>query len=432
MTPAWLSEHVFHGHARVCAATIVPGSVNRGKQSSVFKLRVTYVRASDSSSSSDAVETTRTLFVKRYVKSELPPRSPAHWTRDLYSYQTESRFYARYYARLRSHVALIEPLAVVTGRTSDRFLLVLDSVDHTDALVDAAGAAQTEEGEVTTSQQSLSAAPTATSKRHYVHADCLSASDASHALQYLATLHATALTTPGLVTQAADELWATGGWWTFAKRGGAQSLASIESIWQSVRRAFAPEIAACAALQGRDEALAALATRMARHAAYISAELLEQSPITLRTVVHGDFKSANLFFDASTRDVVAFDWQWCGVALGALDVAYLLNTSVSIGALAPASEQRLLQCYYDAFMAQCAHVEYAFEAFERHYVLATLEYARVLLSGFWVGMTPATCATKFANTNCGLGYRSVPHVLRLIEKLDSGLRMVERERTDAQ
>lgn len=404
MTPQWLSQHVFKNTREVVSANVVPGSVHYGKQSTVLKLQVSYCEAT---SSSEALKQ-QTLFVKRYVKSELPPRSEAHWTRDLFSYQTESRFYARFYDQLSDNdesqgVALIEPLAVLYGRDAqgneagDRFLLVLDSV--------------TDNGQA------------------YVHADCLGLKDAKQALTYLAGLHSSALNQPGLVTQAARDLWPSGGWWSFAKRGGISGLQNTASIWESVRTSFASEMA-----QVQLTINGSLAERMVRNAAFISAELFESSPSSLRTIVHGDFKSANLFFKKAneSRDVVAFDWQWCGVGIGALDVAYLLNTSVGIEALA--NEDELLHWYYDQFTAQLKiqdlSDEYPFSAFERHYKLATLEYARVLLSNFWKGMTPATCEAKFANTNCGLGYRSVPHVLRFMKKLDEGLRFVEQERAN--
>lgn len=401
MTPQWLSQHVYKRTREVFSVSVVPGSVHHGKQSTVFKLQVSYREGLASGSMTQQ----QTLFVKRYVKSELPPRSETHWTRDLFSYRTESRFYSHFDDQLNVHVALIKPLAVlyakdVLGReATDRFLLVLDSV--------------TDDGQ------------------NYVHADCLQLRDAKQALSYLASLHATALKKPGLVAQAAKDLWPSGGWWSFAKRGGLSGLENTSSIWETVRTSFASEmVQAGLTIDDDKDAGGSLAERMIRQAPYISAQLFENVPESLKTIIHGDFKSANLFFQAESRDVVAFDWQWCGVGIGALDVAYFLNTSVSSDALA--NEDGLLRWYYDQFTTRLGGLQnddaYPFEAFERHYRLATLEYARVLLSNFWKDMTPASCATKFANTNCGLGYRSVPHVLRLMEKLDQGLRCVEQER----
>lgn len=451
MTPAWLTQHVFHSRVSVTTARVVAGSAHRGKQSNVVKLRVEYVDDSANANANGPRTAIRTLFIKRYVKSELPPRSAAHWRRDLRSYRTESRFYAHFYDQLRTHVALITPLAVLSGAADsvapeaavasgdrhekatgdeeddeavDKFLVILESLTDDNVDDDTAGS------ELSTGPETARHPPA-----RFVHADCLTLDDAKYALEYLAQLHAGALITPGLVHDAADALWPNGGWWSFAKRGGVASLADTPSVWRAVQQAFARELEP---MQQPDAtALATLGDRMVRYAAYVSSELFERSPAQLRTLVHGDFKSANLFFDTTTRHVVAFDWQWCGVGVGALDVAYLLNTSVSIDALRADNEHVLLRWYYDRFISRLTGDQladsdaYSFDAFERHYVLATLEYARVLVSDFWRGMTPASCAGKRANTNCGLGYRSVPHVLRMITKLDEGLARVAHECGDA-
>lgn len=419
MTPMWLSRHVFHG-ARVLSSSVMPNSIRLGKQSSAMKLQVEYTESTTRPEKNDTNHIKRkTLFVKRYVKDELPPRSETHWRRDLYSYRTESRFYSHFYEKLSVHVQLIKPMAVIYGKrvdgneASDRFLVFLESVDGTDGEENPAGASK------------------------YVHADCLGVQDAKSALKYLAALHSTAMKQPELVRQAAQDMWSSGGWWSYAKRG-MQELQNAPSVWGSVRSNFASEIAgAGVALLAEEEnasMLHSLAERMLQQAEYISSELFEKSPARLQTIIHGDFKSANLFFEDASREVVAFDWQWCGVGIGALDVAYLLNTSVSMDALANGQEEQLLRFYYDQVVQQSQDRDsrfqeaYPFEAFQRHYLLATLEYARVLISHFWKGMTPRSCAAKFGNTNCGLGYRSVPHVLRMIQKLDQGLRFVENER----
>ncbi|KAG7398783.1 Protein of unknown function (DUF1679) [Phytophthora boehmeriae] len=147
-------------------------------------------------------------------------------------------------------------------------------------------------------------------------------------------------------------------------------------------------------------------------------------------------QSANLFFESESRKVVAFDWQWSGVGLGAMDVANLLNTSVSISLLVTdENELELLRFYYESLAERLEALGvtpelqtiYSFEAFERHYMLATLEYARLLISNFWKKMTPESCKAKANNANCGLGYRSIPHVVRMVRKLHEGLIRVKQE-----
>ena len=48
-----------------------------------------------------------------------------------------------------------------------------------------------------------------------------------------------------------------------------------------------------------------------------------------KTFTHGDFRVDNLFFDGtSPDDVVAIDWQNCGIHSGLRDITYFLSTSV--------------------------------------------------------------------------------------------------------
>jgi thiamine kinase-like enzyme len=144
----------------------------------------------------------------------------------------------------------------------------------------------------------------------------------------------------------------------------------------------------------------------------------------------GDFKSSNLFFDKSNGQVLACDWQWSGTGLGSLDVAYFLNTSASIDALSVETEEELLKFYFEKFNQNCGEIDrgYSFDMFKRHYLMGTLEYARVLISFFWKNMTLESCEAKSTYKNCGLAYRSIAHVIRMVDRMDTILRIVEEER----
>lgn len=375
MDADWLNEHAGL-HREVESVRVVSESVRRGKHSHVATLEVQFRGSSDQ----------HRLFLKRSVRSELPPRSETHWKRDLASYRTEARFYAEFYPSI---VAASVPLVPVrfTAHSADQFLLLLDHAD-------CSGLA------------------------------CVDRLDVHHAklaLRYLASLHAAACQVDGLLDRAAERLWPTGGWWELAKRG-QQELEQATSVWPSVLHNFERELST-AGIDTHSERIVNLGARMVQHAGYIHRELVGDSAHGPKTLVHGDFKAANLLFGAS--GVTAFDWQWTGVGLGAMDVAYLLNTSVGIEALE--DEQELIRVYYEALDERVGLQQYPLAAFERHCRLATLEYARILLSNFWKGMTPQSCAAKAANANCGLGYRSVAHVLRMVRVLDAGLAFVEHE-----
>lgn len=91
-----------------------------------------------------------------------------------------------------------------------------------------------------------------------------------------------------------------------------------------------------------------------------------------RTFTHGDYRLDNLFFGGGgVDDVMAIDWQNCGIHSGLRDVTYFLSTSVT-----PETrrmiERNAVAAYHDAVVAAGVH-GYSFEDCWR-------EYRRVMLS----------------------------------------------------
>lgn len=402
MNAAWFQQHVVQEGVEIRSVRIEQGSIRRGKHSIVARIMV-----------ETTTKGTKHLFLKRYVKEELPTRSPRQWRRDLTSYRSEARFYANVYPLLMHpcHLRLIKPIDV-------RFRL------------DAQGA-ETNDGFIVLLENVLCESPTDAPTR-LVPKDSLSYEDTCHALDYLAVLHASAIRTPAIMAQVKADLWDSASWWTYHKRGDDE-LQNAPRVWAKVLAAFEPALTNAGVTITPH--FRALADRMLAQAAYVNGQLVGPASDrfeSLRTLVHGDFKTANLFFDAQTGQVTAFDWQWAGVGLGVLDIANLLNTSVGIDALG--HERQLLRHYYDRFERERGggvgelEATYPFEALVRHYELASIEYMRVLIANFWETTTLEACAGEDgANTNWGLGYRSVPHVIRAMRKLDDGLRAIEAE-----
>ncbi|KAL3660393.1 hypothetical protein V7S43_014547 [Phytophthora oleae] len=415
MTPQWFQDCVFPGR-QMAAVDVVPGSIHGGKHSSVAKLEVYFAGAGSRT----------TLFLKKSAKNELPARSATHWKRDIASYRTEATFYAHFAPLLHSRgVSLVRPLAVFQSDAAGHCTAnLVGEAEHSATCSDPENFLML-----------LECLGSESSFVNYEAADCLELEDTRQALKYLANLHASAWGQEDLIENAGSELWSAACWWAFPKRG-EKELANASDIWPQMLRNWGEVFKTEASLPSIAE-LESLGESMIKHAAYISNRLSVDGKTAFRTLVHGDFKSANLFFETQSRTVIAFDWQWSGVGLGAMDVANLLNTSVSIALLATdEKELELLRFYYDCLNARLQSLgvtsdlqkSYPFEAFESHYMLASLEYARLLISNFWKGMTPQSCVGKASNANCGLGYRSIPHVVRMVRKLHEGLTRVNEER----
>lgn len=84
-------------------------------------------------------------------------------------------------------------------------------------------------------------------------------------------------------------------------------------------------------------------TRIADHLAQMS-----EAPVTF---THGDFRVDNLFFDKpGTNDVVAIDWQNCGIHSGLRDITYFLSTSLTTETRR-AIERDVVTGYHDALIS---------------------------------------------------------------------------------
>ena len=101
-------------------------------------------------------------------------------------------------------------------------------------------------------------------------------------------------------------------------------------------------------------------------------ELLTNSAQQPVTLIHGDFKPANLFFDDSgpTTEVVAFDWQLAGCSKAAEDLAQFMSLSFSTETRR-IHEQNLLTDYHDA-LVDGGVPGYSFDQFIEHFQIALL------------------------------------------------------------
>ena len=84
------------------------------------------------------------------------------------------------------------------------------------------------------------------------------------------------------------------------------------------------------------------------------------------TVIHGDYRSENMFFGAGAEEgFAAVDWQGCGSGCGLSDVAYFLATSVSIDTRRQ-MEREVLEEYHD-IVCRAGARKYPFEDCWRSY-----------------------------------------------------------------
>lgn len=158
------------------------------------------------------------------------------------------------------------------------------------------------------------------------------------------------------------------------------------------------------------------------------------------TLIHGDIKTANLFFmsaasDTTEADVCFIDFQWAGVGLAATDLFYLLATSCSddyITLLDTTNDvqELFLRPYFDCFIQShqsrlCANGgassdanTYVFEKFTRHFQYAALDYMRWLVSYRLDGETPDKYAARKQKLDINIPtYKRSEVVLKFLFKL---------------
>ena len=221
--------------------------------------------------------------------------------------------------------------------------------------------------------------------RYPRHPEVLSDPQTLAALQSLARFHAAFYANSKAARSASQRLFKRGTFWRYDAPG--EAARNVARSWPAALRW----------LESRGEASSGprkwLATRPARAAPAIHARLCE-AKLSHGTLLHGDWKAANLFFGVDAS-VAAVDFQFAGGGVGAQDVAYFLFPDFRRDIVGE-REQELLDAYFDAFSeALAARVDagsyksYSRELFGKHYELARLDFFRHMLGKGWVPTTDA-------------------------------------------
>ncbi len=390
--------------------SVIPESWKKGVHSHSCQLKAFYDD-----------NTSQVLFLKTSILSELPNRSDKKWVRDQRSYTTEINFYHYLYPLLMAAsptMSLCKPIGMYSSSLQkvlppiqeSKYFLLLPDIP----------------AQLSTAKQLQS----------------LNFSQTKTALDFLAQLHAIGWNPSATWASAKENLWSWGGWWDYAKRG-QEELEPAQEVWEAFCQNVLRKTPEADVLElEKSPSLQRLGARMIRQAPMIYQRLVNTDP-ALQTVIHGDFKTGNLFFsekpDAALRlkkqkldptdpKAIIIDWQWSGIGLAAMDVGYLFITSVDLDTLE--KETLLVDEYYHT-MAQALKkhhqldivkdLNYTRAMFQVHVELSQLEYARIAISCKWKGATLESYAIKKNELNNGLVYRSIPHAIRLIQKMDQWL-----------
>lgn len=216
--------------------------------------------------------------------------------------------------------------------------------------------------------------------QHPLHPTTLNLLQATAALQWLARFHAVFWNDH---SSWRERLWARGGFWTPGKDSTAdgvagQWIATVRWLDSKHSHVVTPSIKT-------------LGTRIQRASAAICDHLDDQAKGPQSTLIHGDYKAANLFVNEAADSVAVVDFQYAGAGLGAEDVAYLLFPD-ALGDLLD-DEDALLHAYHDELIEQLilqlkgGPSSLPCSVFRQQYGLARVDLARHWLSKGWVAST---------------------------------------------
>lgn len=210
-----------------------------------------------------------------------------------------------------------------------------------------------------------------------------------------------------------------------------KELVGMVDAWQSFSAAFAEPLRQANLATDR---MRQLGHRVARHAKHISDQVSPGPKDVNTTLVHGDYKSMNVFLPHDvTGTTLLVDYASTGVGLGMSDVAMQLYHAVLPHDLANGGEEALVKYYWKTLQELLNQqypeksYQYSYEEAWRDYRYAVVDYFRFFLGRFWKTATPNSMYLKADSKNTNLVNRSVPAAMAFVARVDQYLAEIEQE-----
>ena len=218
----------------------------------------------------------------------------------------------------------------------------------------------------------------------------------------------------------AAEVWESGSYWHLGQQPAGQ-LAKLRPNWARLQSEFGFP-ADWGDLGARLERVALQASMQAHGLDANQCKVADWPNSRHQTLIHGDPKAPNFFFQevSSSKqsqpqqlNVGIIDMQWCGLGLGAVDVAYCIAASADASVfVADAGRRdtvaivgRYVREYYECLLA--AFVKYGnatdstaaaallpMEVFQVQFEWAWIDLARVVVGDHWGSLTKAVVASR--------------------------------------
>ncbi|CAF4870111.1 unnamed protein product [Rotaria sp. Silwood1] len=227
-------------------------------------------------------------------------------------------------------------------------------------------------------------------------------------LEQLALFHIANWNNPILKPNA--KLWSIGGYWTGGKEANRND---IRKAWDLTVQNFHHELQI-------SESSKNLGCELESRLNDISFVFNNLQP---RTIIHGDYKIANIFIDRNSAEsqIYAIDWQWCGIGHVAMDVASFIATSVHENTIEDSLE--LVRFYHKVLIDN--GVAYSWEQFWQAYQICWIEFFIYAVVGLWSVMQANDIESYKKEEKDGLHVRSYAHMKNLLTRTETFMKDLE-------
>ncbi|GKY97258.1 hypothetical protein MPSEU_000684200 [Mayamaea pseudoterrestris] len=259
---------------------------------------------------------------------------------------------------------------------------------------------------------------------HYFQESPLSIEQCKLCLEAVAKLHASAWQDKSLLEKINGSLSRAS---FHLRMRNPKELAGIVDAWNGFYRAFEKPFEDECNLVWTD-ALRDMGRRTKAVAEYVSAILSPSPSDRYATLVHGDYKSLNVFLprDPLTHNALLVDWASCGIGLGMSDVAMHIHHAVLPHLLEEGGEEALVRHYWQQ-LNTLTNSEYAWDEAWRHYQFGVVDYFRFFLARMWNDATPESLAQKKDNKNVNLINRDLASACAFLVVAEKFMTTIENE-----
>jgi len=318
------------------------------------------------------------LIIKRVACPELSDRGAAKWNRDINSYRFDVNFYKYFESKVETVCRVPKAFHYISKHDAECrdpkqcwFYLILEDLE-------SAG---------------------------YVQYNFHDHSNSLKLLDWMARFHSLYWED---TAELKAHLWDIASAQSFEKRD-EQEIKDLPKSWAKVVEAWKDEYPELFA----QEDVSALGSKLLDLAPKLHAELQKNDKYT--ALLHGDFKSANLFLHKDTGEVAVVDYQWAGAGKVVRDLVYFMWGAVDPDVILQ-QEQELLAVYHKQ-LTETYNKVYPWEDLKRDYRVAFLDYVRHVSAYMWprLPVTPQSCEKEITLWSRVVHNKSKPVVKGMIE-----------------